>query len=361
MNAITPPPPSATKPAPFVIFALPRSRTFWLSKFLSGTRGQSVGHDMAIECDAAQAFVDALIGPYIGTVETAVAWAAPLIRYAMPSAKFFTIRRPLAECLMSLRRLGITGVEGELARRDQDLDAIEAAGATRIEYADLDRPGVCVGLFEKVAGYRCEDRWYSHTAGHRMVIDMPARLQRIAERQPAIGKLRAEVDAMMAAIQTGHGPKFLTIRMEDFETAWPDADALARNHFGEVAGDDEPNRPWNPDTALLKRVSKSGHFRIFTARVNEKMVGYIMWTLRIDPESKDLMIGVQGPWYVEPGAPVGAALRLFRASIKELGRMGIQNLDLHHRANGRGSSLGKFFRRLGAVPTKQEYSLWIGE
>jgi hypothetical protein len=66
---------------PFVIFGLPRSRTAWLAHWLGLGRGL-VGHDMAIEANTAQGFLDAL-WQRAGTVETGAMRAWRLLRLAI--------------------------------------------------------------------------------------------------------------------------------------------------------------------------------------------------------------------------------------------------------------------------------------
>ena len=56
-NVAIPQQPLPGVPGPFIIYGLPRSRTQWLSKFL-GYGGRQVGHDIAIEADTVQGFVD---------------------------------------------------------------------------------------------------------------------------------------------------------------------------------------------------------------------------------------------------------------------------------------------------------------
>src|ERR1700743_833304 len=99
---------------PFVVFALPRSRTAWLAHWLS--LQQDVGHDISILCDSPEDFFRQFAeGKMRGCVETAAIDAWRLIRARMPEARFVTIRRPLGAVRVSLLKFGLDpGPELEL-------------------------------------------------------------------------------------------------------------------------------------------------------------------------------------------------------------------------------------------------------
>ncbi len=137
--------------APFVIFSLPRSRTFWLSNFLS-YQGRVVGHDIGIEASSCQDFINR-VSKMEGTVETGAMFAHSLLRKAWPDAKFVTIRRSRDEVAASLARFGVNDIEDELIERDRHLDELEATGnVARIPYEALSDARVCADLFEGLLG-----------------------------------------------------------------------------------------------------------------------------------------------------------------------------------------------------------------
>ena len=67
-------PDSITTPSapPFIVYALPRSRTFWLSKFLS-YGGWACDHDEAVRLRGLDDMQSSLDIPMRGSVETAAA------------------------------------------------------------------------------------------------------------------------------------------------------------------------------------------------------------------------------------------------------------------------------------------------
>src|SRR4029079_9933596 len=89
--------------SPFVIFSMPRSRSFWLSRFLSYGPWQC-GHDEARHCRSLDDVTSWLSQPFTGTVETA---AAPFWRLLPEGGRVVTLRRPVDDVLGSTRRTGM--------------------------------------------------------------------------------------------------------------------------------------------------------------------------------------------------------------------------------------------------------------
>ena len=66
--------------------------------------------------------------------------------------------------------------------------------------------------------------------------------------------------------------------------------------------------------------------------------------------------------YVSPGVKSGALLySMIKYSIRQLARLGVRCLFLHHRLQGRGARLDSVFKRLKAVEIKHEFMLMIGD
>lgn len=151
----------------------------------------------------------------------------------------------------------------------------------------------------------------------------------------------------------------LVIALEPWAAFWPDAEVLANAHFDEVDGGVEPNRPFKLDLAMMGMADLMGTLKIITARVAGRMVGYLTWNVQFDVESEGLLIALQGAWFVAPGFPKVAVL-LFDFSVKALRSMGVRCIFPHHRVQGRGANIGRFFKRRGAKKIQDGYCLWIG-
>lgn len=140
---------------------------------------------------------------------------------------------------------------------------------------------------------------------------------------------------------------------------WAQAKPLACSHFEEVDGGVEPNRPFDLDCTLMAALDLAGCLKLVTARLSGKMVGYYTWNISPDVESRGLLIAQQGAWYVAPGHP-RVAVEMFDFAVSALRQCGVKCLFPHHRVQGRGSNIGRFFKRRGATKTQDTYSLWIG-
>ena len=156
-------------------------------------------------------------------------------------------------------------------------------------------------------------------------------------------------------------PSGALICEESWASVWPDAAPLAAAHAHEVDEGVEPRRKWAPDTEVFALLNLQGSFLVFSAReASGKLVGYITWTLQFDPESKELLTALMGPWYAAPESHCGG--RLFDESLLVLKhKYRVQLAEPHHRLQGRGAKLGPFFKLRGAKEKQIPYSLWIGE
>lgn len=152
------------------------------------------------------------------------------------------------------------------------------------------------------------------------------------------------------------------IAAESWDEFWPEAEALAREHWDEVEDGVEARRPFAPDAAKMRALNIMGVLQVYSARRAGVLVGYATWQIMPDIESAGLLIAQQGAWFVSPSAKSQTiGYRLFEFSLVSLRLLGVKMLFPHHRTQGRGKDLGKFFARWGAKHTQNTYSLWIGE
>ena len=118
----------------------------------------------------------------------------------------------------------------------------------------------------------------------------------------------------------------------------------------------EPRRVFGLDLQVLAQMDAMGVLKIWTARRNARLVGYISWVLQFDLESFGTLIAEQGSWYAEPEA-WGAGWKLMVHSIQELRQLGVRHAYLHQRTLGRSAGAGRWFERLGAKPIKITWAL----
>lgn len=342
---------------PFVIFALPRSRTFWLANFLNSDE-RPCWHDALVGCASTDEWFDFFGRGLAGTVETAGMLGAELIHWRMPSAKLVVLRRPIKQVIDSLHKAQVPFDEQELFRRAVLLDELAAKPFVEtVEFKDLEDERQAEWLYSHCNGSPPVFGRYKRFASENLQIDMPARLKFLAENQERVAGLKQDLADRLEDMK---GTSGVVIRQESYLTMGLEAEGLGALHFAEVNSDLMPQRKYALDHNTLRALYLQGTMRVFTLRRAGKLQGYITWNVFYDPESQGLLTADQGAWFVLPQAK-GLGLKLFKQSLDELRKLGVQVANPHHHLIGRGASLGKFFSRLGAVPAKQCYSLWIGD
>lgn len=171
-------------PSPFIIFALPRSRTAWMAHYLS--YASPVGHDILIECDRQEDFLQSFANGMAGTVETGGILGARLIKKALPKIKFVVVKRPLAEVRQSLEALGLTWSPSELEEREALLQELSAtAGVETIDFKSLSIPQCAKWLFEHCLEREWDVEWFNHWEPINVQVIMQQRIAQLARRAEA--------------------------------------------------------------------------------------------------------------------------------------------------------------------------------
>jgi hypothetical protein len=243
-----------------------------------------------------------------------------------------------------------------IPKRDERLAEIAATDLNCVElrHSDLADVNCCAWLFEHLTGLSFDFNWWQLMSGRNVQVDMLAAIAEQAARADQIARLRREVQTALTAVPP---PTFTRIGLEPLASLLPEAKALLAAHQAEVFPEELPGRPYEPDEALVGAAEARGACKIVTARANGRLVGYLLWTIGSDPESRGVLVGNQGPWFVERGRP-GVGPRMLDWSLTRLlPAMGVRAVDLHHNLVGRGRGLGRTFQRLGAVPYQMKYSL----
>lgn len=184
--------------APFVIFALPRSRTAWLSAFLS-YQGHVCEHDLAPQSDSIEHFYRSLTSGIAGTAETGAVMGWRLIRKRLPAAKFLVVRRPVGEIVDSFRDLGLDVPYAEIEERARLLDELSGiTGVPTIQFKSLKSEACCAWVFRYCLGIEHDHEWWQRLAATNIEIDMAARLALLYERHDIIERMKADVRAQCA-------------------------------------------------------------------------------------------------------------------------------------------------------------------
>lgn len=174
--------------APFVIFSLPRSRSAWLSAYLSRP-GAIVGHDIGIGCASPEEFL-ARLSHRRGTCETGAAFAWRL----MPgNIHKIVVNRPVEEVCASLARFGIDGIADEIERRAAHLAEISAIpGTLTIDWRELSHLPAIVELHQH-CGVPFDHAWFAMMAELNIQVDVMRELARARANAGRIATLKAIV------------------------------------------------------------------------------------------------------------------------------------------------------------------------
>jgi hypothetical protein len=154
--------------APFMVYTAGRSRTAWLSEFL--TYGRCHCHnEIAIKLRSMEDVRALFDVPGTGSAETGAAPAWQLIQHYVPGIRSVVVRRPLEDIIASFARSEVAHIasidEPRLRRiiayENRCLEKISAqSGVLTVDFADLHKRDVCAAIFEHCLPYRFDEGWW---------------------------------------------------------------------------------------------------------------------------------------------------------------------------------------------------------
>jgi hypothetical protein len=359
--------PAAGKSArPFIGVGLPRSRTAWLSRFL--TYGEwTCGHEEIRHFRSLDDARSWFSQPCNGTVETAGAGFWRLLPKLAPDAKIVVIRRPAKEVIDSL--LAIPGVvfdrpsltKGMIAL-DRKLDQIEARlPCLSVSYADLAKEETCASIFEYCLPYKHDPQHWSSLDASNIQMDMRAAVKLTRAFQPQMAKLAAVAKHRMLADLASRRPVLpdgITIQSEGFDEWLADAAHLLNEHLTQIG--EAPTDWQRKNIPLLRLLDEHGHMQIMTARSNGRLFGYLMTFLTPSLTAVGKVTATNGTFFASSDAP-GLGIKLQRAALRELKARGVDEVLFEASLRGSGPKLGTLYKRLGAVDHGHTYRLDLAE
>lgn len=341
--------------SPFIILGLPRSRTYWLSQFLS-YGGWHCGHEESIKMRGLDDLRSYLAQKFSGSAETAAAPYWRLLRRLSPNLKIVVVRRPVDEVVASLVRTGIvsdrTVVEAEMRKVDAKLDQIEkrAPGVLSIKFSDLNKERVCKQVFEFCLPFSHDRAWWLRLAQHNLQTNLPAMKRYMISNWPQICKFAAAcAQEERRALWNKRAPfdqDGMTFQEESFRDFFDGAQQLFKEHAAAI-GEPE-DEIFHMNLGLMDDLYNRGAMQIVTARSNGRMFGYLMTVLGPGLEKPNLMVAVQTLFYGSPDAR-GVGTGLQKASVTALEARGGE-WSVIQKAGHRGSGprLGAMFKRMGS-------------
>lgn len=336
---------------PFVVMALPRSRTYWLSKFL--TYGNWIcGHDQLQYCQSLDDCATWFTQPDIGTVETALPPFWRLLMAMQPSARIVTVRRSVEAVLASLARHGLGGdtVASMIRACDRKLDQIErrVPGVLSVRFDDLVREDVCATVFEHCLQLPHDPAWWRAWDAREVSGDLVRQVRYTHAYLPRMLKLarsaRQRMLVNMARPVTMPVDGF-TIQEEHIEDWFRDAKPLIREHMITIGQDVDDYKLRNEP--MLRRLGEAGFMQVMTARSNGRMFGYLMTVIGPSLDAEDRTEALHLPFFVSKDCPGNLGMKLQRAAIEALRAKGVSDLFARAGVRGSGPRLGIVYRRLG--------------
>lgn len=339
---------------PFVVLSLPRSRSAWLSRFL--TYGDWIcGHEELRHMrsmDDVQAWFSQ---PCIGTAETAAApWWRTLARLA-PDVRILIVRRPVDDVIDSLLRLpGIAfdrdKLRGVMTHLSRKLDQIEARlpNVLSVAFDDLNDEATCAKVFEHCLPYQHDPAHWRALAPVNIQINMPAMMRHFSAYQPALDKLAAIAKQQTLASMTLREPiepEGITFQTETIEEWKQGAQPLFKAHCALV--NESPDQWEQKNWPLMEALYNVGAMQIMTARCNGRMFGYLMTILAPSLTQEGLRSATNTTFYADPAVP-GVGAKLQRAALKALKERGVDEVFFEAGQRGSGPRLSVLYKRLGA-------------
>lgn len=348
-------------PCPYIVYALPRSRTFWCSRFLTYGDWQC-GHDELRHARTLDDITAWFSQPNTGTVETA---AAPFWRIAQ-HVKTVVIRRPVPEVVASIVRLGFDVDQDVLttsiARLDRKLDQITARvpNVMSVAYDDLQSEATCRALFEHCLPYQHDRAWWQQMSVLNLQVNMRHVMRYFAAHEPQLTKLakiarHRMLRDMNRTIAVDHDDG-LVFREESFAALYADAQELAADHM--VLIGEAPDQHTKLNLELMRKLDEAGCLQTIGARCNGKLFGYLVTLLSPSLESPDIQAAIQTTMYGSPEWP-GIGMRLQRASLEALREKGVDEVYFRAGTRGAGDRASILYRRLGAELAGQNYKLCL--
>lgn len=180
--------------APFIIYALPRSRTAWLSEFLT-YKDWECYHECAVFMRSIDEVKSFFKSENVGCVETAAAQGRCLIKSIVPDIREVVILRPVGDVvdsLMQLDSMGVVKYDPIILRRNMEYgDRVlrkiaKESNVMVIDYADLNKEETCRAIFEYCLPYSFDKAWWNSLKDKNIQVDVGAFFRYYHENKQAI-------------------------------------------------------------------------------------------------------------------------------------------------------------------------------
>lgn len=133
---------------------------------------------------------------------------------------------------------------------------------------------------------------------------------------------------------------------------------LIQDHWEEIALNKEKIK-LNPDWSAYSALYEAGKLGIYTARKNEKLIGYFVVIANSNPHYKDHLFAVNDIIYLAPEHRKGfVGVKLIKYAEKDLKKFGVSVFTINTKVHKPFDSV---LERLGFNLIERVYSKYIGE
>lgn len=172
---------------PFVVFALPRSKTAWIGALLS-YKDCMCYHDPSALFSSVADLQRLFATPKVGAVDTALALLWPDVVEQLPQVKLVVVRRPEAEVVASLTKLGLEP-PFQLARLSRALRDVESlSGVLKLKFEELDTEAGCKRLFEFCLPHKWDRDWWKFLRHQNIQVNIAEAARRVIANNAGISQ-----------------------------------------------------------------------------------------------------------------------------------------------------------------------------
>lgn len=177
---------------PFIIYALPRSRTAWLSYFLT-YKDWHCSHDIVADLHSIADLEAFFKRPNVGTCETGMVDGWKLAEKLCPQARRVVVRRPLKDVKASLAKFGINA-DADIEKRSALLTQVTACSKVlTVTFDDLNTEEGCKKVFEHCLQLPFDREHWLALKDRNIQVDMAARLAKLQKNHDAIESLKVDL------------------------------------------------------------------------------------------------------------------------------------------------------------------------
>jgi GNAT superfamily N-acetyltransferase len=245
-----------------------------------------------------------------------------------------------------------------MTRLDRKLDQIERRlpGVLSVRFEDLATEDGCRRLWQHCLPYPFDARWHAMLAGVNIQDNLGLTIRYYNAYAPQLAKLAGLAAHRIRADMRPVEREFdgMTFQVEPFRDFVRDAERLITDHaalVGRRAGLDF-------NVPLFQALDDVGALQVMTARSNGRCFGYLLSIVGPSLDGPDIIHGTHTAFYTTPEVR-GLGVRLLMRANDALKERGVHQIIMRAGVVGSGPSLGAVYRRLGAEPFGEYFTLKV--